>query len=64
MAGITLTIDVDDKGTIKVKRFADESKKAFDEMKKGPEAAKGPLASLQEGWIGATAKLAGFSLSI
>ena len=57
MAGIMITLEVDDKGTVKVKQFADESKKAFDEIKKGPEAAKGPLASLQEGWIGLTAKI-------
>ena len=58
MAGITLTIDVDDKGTVKVKQFADEAKRAMKEMTDGPKAAQGPLASLQEGWIGLTAKVA------
>jgi len=58
MAGITLTIEVDDKGTVKVKQFADESKKAFDQMQKGPQAAQGPLDSLKESWIGLTAKVA------
>jgi len=58
MAGITLTIDVDDKGTVKVKQFADEAKRAMKEMTDGPKAAQGPLASLQEGWIGITAKVA------
>jgi uncharacterized protein YukE len=41
-----------------IKRSADESKKAFDEMKKGPEAIKGPLVSLGEGWLAITAKVA------
>jgi hypothetical protein len=58
MAGIVLEITVDDKGTPVIKRLSDETKKAFDEMKKGPEQARGPLASLQEGWIGLTAKIA------
>lgn len=58
MAGITLTIEVDDKGTVKVRRFADESKKAFDEMQKGPKAAQGALGGLPQAWTGLTAKLA------
>jgi hypothetical protein len=58
MAGITLTIEVDDKGTVKVKQFADESRKAFDQMQAGPKAAQGPLDSLKESWIGLTAKIA------
>ncbi len=58
MAGIVLSIEVDDKGTVKVKQFADETKKAFDEMKKSPKAAQGPLDSLKESWVGVTAKIA------
>jgi hypothetical protein len=57
MAGIVLSIEVDDKGTVKVKKFSDETKKAFDEMKKGPEQAKGSLSSLSDSWIGLTAKV-------
>lgn len=57
MAGIILTIEVDDKGSVKVKQFSDETKKAFDEMKKGPEAAKSGIVSLSEGWVGLTAKV-------
>ncbi len=58
MAGIVLSIEVDDKGTVKVKQFADETRKAFEEMKKGPEQAKGSLDSLKESWVGITAKIA------
>jgi len=58
MAGITLTIDVDDKGTVKVKQFADEAKKAMKEMTDGPKQAQGPLQSLQDTWVGLTAKIA------
>lgn len=47
MGGIIISLDIDDRGTVKIKQFTDETKKAFD---KGPEAAKGSLASLQEGW--------------
>ena len=57
MAGIVLTIEVDDKGTVKVKQFSDETKKAFDEMKKGPEQARAPMAAIQESWVGLTAKV-------
>jgi hypothetical protein len=57
MAGIVLSIEVDDKGTVKVKQFSDETKKAFDEMKKGPEQAAGSLNSLRDSWIGVTAKI-------
>ena len=58
MAGIILEINVDDKGTVKVKQFADESKKAFKEMTDGPKAAQGPLTDLKEGWMAITAKVA------
>ena len=58
MAGIILTIDVDDRGTVRVKQFADESKKAFKDMTDGPKQAQGPLDSLKESWIGITAKVA------
>ncbi len=64
MAGIIIELTVDDKGTVKVKQFTDEAKKAFDQMKKGPEDAKGPLASLQEGWVALTAKIAVASAAI
>jgi hypothetical protein len=57
MAGITLSIEVDDKGSVKVKQFSDQTKKAFDEMKKGPEEAKSALTGLQENWIAVTAKI-------
>ena len=57
MAGIVLTIEVDDKGTVKVKQFSDETKKAFDEMKKGPQQATGSLNSFRDSWIGVTAKI-------
>jgi len=39
MAGIVLSIEVDDRGTVKVKQFTDEAKKAFKEMQEGPKAA-------------------------
>ncbi|MBM4305712.1 MAG: hypothetical protein FJ115_02065 [Deltaproteobacteria bacterium] len=59
MAGkIQIVIEVDDKGTAKIKAFGDESKKAFEEMKKGPAQVQGPLNSLKEGWIELTAKVA------
>ena len=64
MAGITLSIEVDDKGTVKVKQFADESKKAFKEMTEGPKAAQGPLNSLKESWIGLTAKVAAAAATV
>jgi hypothetical protein len=48
MAGIVLSIEVDDKGSLVIKQFTDKTKEAFDEMKKGPEKAKGPLNSLNE----------------
>jgi hypothetical protein len=58
MAGIILSIEIDDKGFTKViRQDADEIKKLFDEMKKGPEAARGPLDNLKESWIGLTAKI-------
>lgn len=56
--GIKFVIEVDDKGSIKVKQFGEESKKAFDEIQKGPKAAQGPLNDLKESWIGLTAKVA------
>lgn len=55
---LQLTIEVDDKGSIKIKQFSDESKKAFDEMQKGPKAAQGPLDSLKESWVALAAKVA------
>jgi hypothetical protein len=58
MAGIVLEINVDDKGTVKVKQFTDETKKAFEEMKKGPAEARGSLDSLRDSWVGVTAKVA------
>jgi hypothetical protein len=57
MAGIVLEINVDDKGTVQVKKFSDETKKAFKEMEEGPKKARGSLDSLREGWIGLTAKI-------
>lgn len=54
---LVLEIAVDDKGSIVVKQFTDKTKEAFNEMKKGPEAAKGPLESLSQSWIGITAKI-------
>jgi hypothetical protein len=58
MAGIILEINVDDRGTVKVKQFADESKKAFKEMTEGPKQAQGPLNSLRDSWVSITAKAA------
>ena len=57
MAGIFISLEVDDKGTVKIKQFSDETKKAFDELKKGPEQTKSGLSALSEGWVGLTAKL-------
>lgn len=54
---VNITLEVDDKGSVKIKQLADESKKAFGEMKKGPEAAQRPLSVLGEGWVGLTAKV-------
>lgn len=64
MAEVKIVLEVDDKGSIKVKQFGDESKKAFDEMKKGPQAAQGPLNSLKESWIGLTAKVAAATAAV
>ena len=57
MAGIVLSIEVDDKGTVKVKQFTDETKKAFEEMKRGPQSVKASLDSLKDSWITLTAKV-------
>jgi len=57
MPEVKIILEVDDKGTVKVKKFTDETKKAFDETKKGAEQAKGPLDSLRESWIGVTAQI-------
>lgn len=57
MSGIVLTIDVDDRGTVHIKQFSDEAKKAFKEMEDGPKQAQGPLDALRESWIGFTAKI-------
>ena len=57
MAGITLAIEVDDKGTVQIKRFADELKKAMKEMTEAPKQAQGSLNSLRDNWIGLTAKV-------
>ncbi len=64
MAGITLSIEVDDKGSVKVKQFAEETKKALDEMKRGPAQAQGPLNSLKESWVGLTAKVTAATAAI
>ena len=58
MSAIIIELTVDDKGTVKIKQFSDETKKALEQMKKGPEEAKGPLDSLRENWVGVTAKIA------
>jgi len=58
MAGITLSIEVADKGTVKIKQFADEAKKAMKEMTEAPKQAQGSFNSLRESWIGLTAKVA------
>jgi len=58
MPEVKIILEVDDKGTVKVKKFTDETKKAFDETKKGAEQAKGPLDSLRDGWMAVTAKVA------
>jgi hypothetical protein len=58
MAGIVIELSVDDKGTVKVKQFTDETKKAFEQMKKGPEEAKGPMNALHDTWVAVTAKVA------
>lgn len=58
MAGIILEINVDDRGTVKVKQFADEAKKAMKEMTDGPKQAQGPLNSLRDSWVAITAKVA------
>lgn len=58
MAGITLTIEVDDKGTVKIKQLADESKEAFSEIEKGPKQAQPALDGLQQSWVALTAKIA------
>ncbi len=58
MAGIVIELTVDDKGTVKIKQFSDEAKKAFEEMKKGPEQAKAGLKFLDDAWVAVTAKVA------
>jgi len=57
MPEVKIILEVDDKGTVKIKQFSDQSKKSFDEMKKGAEQTKGPLAAISEGWVGLVAKL-------
>ena len=57
MAGIFINLEVDDKGTAKIVQFTDETKKAFDEMKKGPQQAIGPLKEMHDSWIAITAKI-------
>jgi hypothetical protein len=51
MAGIILSIEVDDRGTIKVKQFSDEAKKAFKEMEEGPKRAAGFVDTLKAKWL-------------
>ena len=46
MAGITLTIDVDDKGTVKVKQFAESLKPKLTEGEKKALAAGEKIVSL------------------
>lgn len=55
---IQITIEIDDKGSIIVKQFGDQSKKALEETQKGSKTATGALGDLREGWIGLTAKIA------
>lgn len=52
MPEVKIVLEVGDKGTIKIKRFGDESKEAFDQMQEGPKAAQEALNSLKESWIG------------
>jgi len=61
---LQLIIEVDDKGTPKLKTLGDEAKKAFDKMMKAPEQAKGSLDSLSAGWVALTAKVAAVTAAI
>lgn len=55
---IQITLEVDDKGTVKVKQFADESKKAMDVTGEGARKSTSALESMQNGYIALTAKIA------
>lgn len=43
MAEVKIILEVDDKGSIKIKQFGDESQKAFKQMTDGPKQAQGHL---------------------
>ncbi|MBM4277272.1 MAG: hypothetical protein FJ130_05220 [Deltaproteobacteria bacterium] len=54
---LQLVIEVDDKGTVKLKTLGDEAKKVFDELVKGPAQVQGHLESLSQSWVALTAKV-------
>jgi hypothetical protein len=60
MAGIIVELSVDDRGTVTMKQFSDEAKKAIEEMKRVPEEAKGPLDLFKMAWMGPYAKSTSF----
>ena len=57
MPEVKIIIEVDDKGTVKVKQFSDQSKKSFDEMKKGSDQTAEALKSLRDNFLGVAAKI-------
>ena len=51
---ILISLEVDDKGTVKIKQFGDETNKAAKE-------GENSLASFREGWVATTAKITAFA---